>query len=128
MEILLPTATSINSPLSDMQVGISLNRDYNVINEFDVKETVYLYDGYREERDKCTLYRLIVTIDPVCTNVLFNPVTIVLNGSGVRQTDSLVSVAVGSQNNPVTEAIYCPSKSTFNGVTYNIGIPPCTKK
>ncbi len=121
MEILLPTATSINSPLSDMQVGISLNRDYNVINEFDVKETVNLYDVYREERDKCTLYRLIVTIDPVCTNVLFNPVTIVLNGSGVRQTDSLVSVAVGSQNNPVTEAIYCPSKSTYNGYTYYCG-------
>jgi len=115
MEILLPTATSITSPLSDMQMGISLNRDYNVIDEFDIKNTINLYDQYVKERNDCTLYRLILTIDPVCTNVLFNPVTIVLDKNKNRLEDKPIlsgTTVIGVNDyNYVTDAVYCPSNN-----------------
>ena len=34
-----------------------------------------LFDLYKEERDVCESYRMIFTVNPVCTNVLYNAVT-----------------------------------------------------
>ena len=34
-----------------------------------------LNDLYTEERNACENYRMIFTVNPICTNVLFNAVT-----------------------------------------------------
>ena len=41
----------------------------------DVKKTIDQYELFQQERDKCNRYRLILTINPFCSNVLFNPFT-----------------------------------------------------
>lgn len=41
----------------------------------NLKEEIDQYEVFQKERNSCTKYRLISTIKPYCTNVLFNPVT-----------------------------------------------------
>ena len=48
----------------------------------DLKETVDLYDVYREEYGKCSNYRITLTIKPYCTNALFNTCTEIVKDEG----------------------------------------------
>ncbi len=53
-------------------------RVQNTSKEFhfnDVKKTIDQYELFQQEREKCNRYRLILTINPFCSNVLFNPFT-----------------------------------------------------
>jgi len=53
-------------------------RIQNTSKEFhfnDVKKTIDQYELFQQEREKCNRYRLILTINPFCSNVLFNPFT-----------------------------------------------------
>ena len=48
----------------------------------DIKKTIDQYEQFQLERDNCNRYRLILTINPFCTNVLFNPFTEMVKYSG----------------------------------------------
>ena len=53
-----------------------------------------LYDLYVEERDACENYRMIFTVNPVCTNVLYNAVTEPVYKEGSSSAISLVESAI----------------------------------
>ena len=53
----------------------------------DIADTVDSYTVFLRERNACTRYRLILTINPFCTNILFNPLTEMVN---YEEMDSVV--------------------------------------
>lgn len=56
---------------------------------------VDLYQVYLDEKDASDKYRLIFTINPVCSNVLFNAVTEVVKDEGSPDCEVLSSTPVG---------------------------------
>lgn len=123
MQILLnqnknKTSTPLNSKLS-----LNFEQSYNVVNDFDIQETINLYELYKEEKDKCTSYRLIVTINPICSNVLYNPLSILLNNdenNGIRVLDNSFVSSVSQDK--YTDCLYQPSKSDYKDYTFFNGV------
>lgn len=56
----------------------------------DILSTVDQYEQFKEERNDCNNYRLILTIVPYCTNVLFNTVTEIVYAEGSDQCDAII--------------------------------------
>lgn len=52
-----------------------------------------LFDLYTEERDACENYRMIFTVNPVCTNVLYNAVTEPIYKEGSYSAITLIESA-----------------------------------
>lgn len=66
----------------DTHMSVDLgNRMKKIMNVSD-QHLVDLYQVYLDEKDASDKYRLIFTINPVCTNVLFNSVTEIVKDEG----------------------------------------------
>jgi hypothetical protein len=81
-EILLGSAQSKESTNQDAFLNIRLEGNQHTIEETDIQSTLDLNEQYIKERDTCTKYRLTVTINPICTNVLCNPTSTIINPKG----------------------------------------------
>lgn len=80
--IRLGNTESVNSLNTDNFVGVNINhttKPYLFTSEMGVVDQ---YEVYEKERDRCKKYRLITTIRPYCTNILFNPVTEIVKYNG----------------------------------------------
>ena len=53
-----------------------------------------LYDLYVDERNACENYRMIFTVSPVCTNVLYNAITEPVYKEGSLSAISLVQTSI----------------------------------
>ena len=60
-----------------------------------------LNDLYLSERDACETYRMVFTVNPVCTNALFNAVTEPVFKEGSDETINLVQASVGRTDQKV---------------------------
>lgn len=60
-----------------------------------ISNTIDQMQVFEQERAECTDYRLILTINPYCTNVLFNAVTEIVKDEG---TDVLNDLAIATRN------------------------------
>jgi hypothetical protein len=87
-KIILASEKSKEAVGEDTLLNVVMESTPKLVEDLDVKGIVDTYEVYEKERDNCTLYRLVVTIDPVCSNVLFNPKTIILDDSGNRIEDT----------------------------------------
>lgn len=56
----------------------------------NISKQVSLYEQYNNEKDNCNKFRLLLTINPVCSNVLFNRKTEILINEGSSKCDSLI--------------------------------------
>lgn len=75
ISILLNSAKSVVSSNVSNTLNISLDRNVRILPYTDFTGTVNLNDVYDEERYSTNLYRLMFSIHPYCTNVLFNNFT-----------------------------------------------------
>ena len=75
MKILDSTKKSKLSGREENVIGIELRQDTKVFSPLDVSQTVDEYEQYVEEKDSSNQYRLLFTIRPYCSNVLYNQVT-----------------------------------------------------
>lgn len=66
---------SINGQLNMSMFDIKVNQTYDELQHLNIYEKLDLNEVYKEESEGCNKYRLVVTIRPYCTNVLFNPLT-----------------------------------------------------
>lgn len=57
------------------RVNVNLNTTRKLVHFNDIKDGVDQYELFVRERNLCNNYRVIVTINPYCTNILFNPFT-----------------------------------------------------
>ena len=55
----------------------------------DVSEIVSQYDQYLLERESCNKIRLTCQVNPICTNVLFNPITEIVRYEGSNNVELL---------------------------------------
>ena len=75
MKSLLNKKRSKNSVNRDEYMPIELGNQIKKISNNAEEHLVDLYQVYLDEKDASDKYRLIFTINPVCSNVLFNAIT-----------------------------------------------------
>lgn len=87
-KIRLNKTDSIHSENKETGLEIKLETTSKQIVFNNVRKTIDSYQVYLDERSKSERYRLILTINPFCTNVLFNPMTEIVKyipiNNGVR--------------------------------------------
>lgn len=81
--IRLNKTNSVNSVNKDNMVDVEFQQTTNpYMFTTDIKDTIDQYEVFEAERANCTNYRLITTIKPFCSNVLFNPITEIVYKEG----------------------------------------------
>jgi len=74
-KIRLGHTDSVNSIDKENFLDVELKNTSKLLHFTDVKKTIDQYEQFQNERDNCNRFRLILTINPFCSNVLFNPFT-----------------------------------------------------
>ena len=74
-QIRLGETDSVNSVNNENFLDVQLKSTSKKLHYNDIKATIDQYELFEKERSECTRYRIILTINPYCTNVLFNPLT-----------------------------------------------------
>lgn len=75
VNIRLAKTDSVKSENKPTFLDVSLNGTSKDLRFNNIRKMIDSYEVYRNERQKCNKYRLILTVNPFCTNVLFNPLT-----------------------------------------------------
>lgn len=70
------SAQSVNKPNT---YSIELNRNVRLLPYTDFEDTVSLNEVYEEERQNSNIFRLMISIHPYCSNVLFNNFTEIIH-------------------------------------------------
>ena len=87
-ELRLTSSDSLSSTDIEQSVDVELQHTTKKYMLTDIKSVVDAYDVYIRETTECNRYRLTLTINPFCTNVLFNTCTeIVFNDGGYSDND-----------------------------------------
>ena len=82
-KIRLNKTNSVNSVNKDNMVDVEFQQTTNpYMFTTDIKDTIDQYEVFEAERANCTNYRLITTIKPFCSNVLFNPISEIVYKEG----------------------------------------------
>ena len=82
IQIRLGHTDSVNSVDRQNFLDVQLKNTSKLSHFTDIKETIDQYEQFKTERDNCHKYRLITTINPYCTNVLFNTFTEIVYAEG----------------------------------------------
>lgn len=115
--ILKNSNKSVDSTDIESKISFDISQTASVLNDNNVHSTVDLNDQYIKERNVCNNYRLIVTLKPYCTNVLFNACTEVVMNEGSDDVDVVML------NDDVDEQHTLPKiVSKIKGKNSNIGI------
>ena len=84
MNIFLNSNDSVFSIDKEGVVNTTLSNKTRALPNQDLKKRVSLYEQYNKERDECKNFRLILNINPVCSNVLFNFKTEIIKDEGTN--------------------------------------------
>lgn len=90
--IRLSSTDSVNSVDKDNFVDVEFSQHTKVFPFPNISDTIDQREVFESERENSKKYRLIVTINPYCTNVLFNAVTEIVQNEGTDVLDDLVIV------------------------------------
>lgn len=91
---------SLNRSLDNAEksLNVDLSAKSKLIPYSTAADMVGLNDLYLQERDACENYRMIFTVNPICTNVLYNAVTEPVYKEGSLSALTLVETAVRRNN------------------------------
>lgn len=79
-KILLNRFKSKRSSNVDNSLSVDLSTERKLLPTDSISETIDSYEEYIKEKDSSDIFRLIFTVNPVCSNILFNGKTeVVLN-------------------------------------------------
>ena len=142
-KIFLQSHLSKKSSNTSNGVNVQFKGRRKLLPTNDVSEIVSQYDQYLLERESCNKIRLTCQVNPICTNVLFNPITEIVRYEGsnnvellnyldentdLKNTDLLykdtkVLCSSSSSSNHHTNAIRDTQLSnTKNGFIYHCGL------
>jgi hypothetical protein len=99
MKELLNRRKSKLSTNKDNYMSVELGNQMNKISNTTDQHLVDIYQVYLDEKDASDKYRLIFTINPVCTNVLFNAITEIVSDEGSDECFVLPEVETETPNN-----------------------------
>ena len=97
-EVFLEKNKSTVSVNKESELSVSLSAKTRVLPYSDINEKLSLIKLYNSERDACNRYRMIFTVNPICTNVLFNAKTEVIRKEGAPDC-SVLPVETGVTKN-----------------------------
>ena len=95
-KIYLNKNKSVNSVNEQNFVGVDLSTKSKLLPYNDVSDILNLNDLYIKERNNSRKYRLILTVNPICTNVLYNYRTEVVRKEG----SSAITFILGDAEQP----------------------------
>lgn len=142
-KIFLQSHLSKKSSNTSNGVNVQFKGRRKLLPTNDVSEIVSQYDQYLLERESCNKIRLTCQVNPICTNVLFNPITEIvryegsnnvellnyldenteLNNTDLLYKDTKVLCSSSSSSNHHTNAIRDTQLSnTKNGFIYHCGL------
>lgn len=81
-QIRLNSTDSVNSVDRENFLDVEIKQHTKVFPFGDVIDTIDQRQQFETEREKCTKYRLILTVNPYCSNILFNTVTEIVQNEG----------------------------------------------
>ena len=111
-KIFLQGSRSKESTNTSSSLHVQLGGKKKLLPPSDVSDTVNLYDLYTEERRGCNIIRLTCQVNPICSNVLFNPVTEVVKNEGGSAV-TVVNYGLVGEGNPFSGVKYKPSNMGF---------------
>lgn len=89
-KIIRNSKLSVDRPDVERSLSFDVSNTVSQLNGLDIKSTLDVNEQYIKERDNCNDYRLIITIKPYCTNVLFNTCTEVVMAEGSDNADAVL--------------------------------------
>lgn len=111
---------SVNSVDTNSLVNVQLQNSTRPMEFTDIRKTVNQYEQYVKERKENNKYRLITTIRPYCTNVLFNVLTeIVYKEGNLNQNDFDVVIEGRTAKNVDSNMVYGPTTPTRQQMVRN---------
>lgn len=108
-KILLNKSRSKLSVNENNTIPIDFNRDVSLFHDEHLIDTVDTMEVYNSEKDNSNKHRIICTIAPICSNVLFNNITEVV----VKEGASNCTAITNTNNVTLTGAI---SKAKVNRI------------
>ena len=72
MKILLEKNRSVSSSNNENHIDSEFFLKERLLPNEDISDVFSLYDQYNKEIDECTRFRILLTLNSVCTNALFN--------------------------------------------------------
>lgn len=114
-KILLSSAKSKTSVNDDILLNIDISSDEKKLPSEDITANIDQYKQYIKEKDKSNKYRFVFTINPVCTNVLYNHITeITEETSSNIYFYGLLGKSISYQNNKYVKYKYGNKQFTAN--------------
>lgn len=83
------STNSVNSVDKKGGIDVDLKQHTKVFPYTDISDTIDQLQQFEKERENCTKLRLILTIKPYCSNILFNTVTEIVQNEGTDDKDKL---------------------------------------
>ena len=94
--------------------NLALSTKTRVLSNENAVDNFSLYEQYNKERDNCSTYRLIVNINPICSNVLFNNKTEIV----INEGSSACTLLIGN-NKTLSKDTYAPNAlNTINNISH----------
>ena len=81
-QIRLNSTDSVNSVNKENFLDVEIKQHTKVFPFGDVIDTIDQRQQFETERENCTKYRLILTVQPYCSNILFNTITEIVQNEG----------------------------------------------
>ena len=104
--IRLGQTDSVNSVNRQNFLDVELKNTSKLSHFTDIKTTIDQYEQFVNERENCDKYRLILTINPYCSNVLFNTITEVVYAEGSTYCENVVGENKAENVNSRSGVVY----------------------
>lgn len=88
-KILLEKNRSISSNNVTNYIDVDLYAKEKGLSNEDVIKTLSLVEQYNREKDACNKFRVILTVNPICSNVLYNMKTEIMTNEGADNCEVL---------------------------------------
>lgn len=102
IQITLNKGKSNHSVNVDNYLNVDLNGTNKLLPNSGLQDTIDEYQQYLNEKDKSNKYRLIFTINSICSNVLYNHMTEVVFGEG----SEWCQLVTGTTDSNITASLY----------------------
>ena len=88
------SSTSVNSVDKELRISIPMENTFDKLLIDSNNSSLNLNELFIKEREGCDNYRIMLTIHPFCSNVLFNPYTEIMKNEG---SDDVIVVTENDQ-------------------------------
>ena len=107
-ELTLNKNKSFSSVNEIKNLNIDLESEEILLPVSDLQGKIDAYEQYLKEKDACNTYRLVFTIHPYCSNILFNHITEAVYNEGSDSTNMFLTEqdAYTSMKNKSSYAYY----------------------